>query len=343
MRVRDGSSINTCLYLCYAQPRTSTQRRAALGTQRAMASFAAAFADVTPVAQDDGPAPVCAIAYAPEYARLMGFFRAILAPVCAIAYAPEYAQLMGFFRAILESNERSPRVLELTAALAEHNAAHYTVWHVRRECLWALASNDASILNDELRYSAEVARENPKNYQIWYHRRALVEKIGVKAAADELALISTALRDDAKNYHAWSNRLWVLKTYDMWAGELEFCTALLDADVYNNSAWNHLYQVKTQLGCDPVEEVRSTLERLAHAQENESAWVYALAFAKRDENTAAALLAHCEGAEGVRAQAALVELVKGERSREGRGGCYTARRARRDAGEVLAAARGGAG
>ena len=95
-----------------------------------MASFAAAFADVTPVEQDDGPAPVCAIAYAPEYARLM-----------------------GFFRAILESNERSPRVLELTAALAEHNAAHYTVWHVRRECLWALASSDASILNDELRYS----------------------------------------------------------------------------------------------------------------------------------------------------------------------------------------------
>ena len=250
-----------------------------------MASFAAAFADVTPIEQDDGPQPVCAIAYAPEYARLM-----------------------GFFRAILESNERSPRVLELTAALAEHNAAHYTVWHVRRECLWSLAASDSNILADELRYSAEVARENPKNYQIWYHRRALVEKIGVKAAADELALISTALRDDAKNYHAWSNRLWVLKTYDMWAGELEFCTALLDADVYNNSAWNHLYQVKTQLGCDPVEEVRSTLERLAHAQENESAWVYALAFAKRSSDAAAALLAHCDGAEGVRAQAALVEL-----------------------------------
>ena len=252
----------------------------------AMASFAAAFADVTPVEQDDGPAPVCAIAYAPEYARLM-----------------------GFFRAILESNERSPRVLELTAALAEHNAAHYTVWHVRRECLWSLAASDSNILTDELRYSAEVARENPKNYQIWYHRRALVEKIGVEAAADELALISTALRDDAKNYHAWSNRLWVLKTYDLWAGELDFCTALLDADVYNNSAWNHLYQVKTQLGCDPLEEVRSTLERLAHAGENESAWVYALAFAKRDENAAAALLAHCEGAEGVRAQAAVVELL----------------------------------
>ena len=123
--------------------------------------------------------------------------------------------------------EQANKKLDEAADLLEHNAAHYTVWHVRRECLWALASNDASILNDELRYSAEVARENPKNYQIWYHRRALVEKIGVEAAADELALISTALRDDAKNYHAWSNRLWVLKTYDMWAGELEFCTALL--------------------------------------------------------------------------------------------------------------------
>ena len=100
----------------------------------------------------------------------------------------------------------------------------------------------------------------------------------------------------------------MLKTYDMWAGELAFCSGLLDADVYNNSAWNHLYQVKTQLGCDPLEEVRSTLERLAHARENESAWVYALAFAKRDENAAAALLAHCESSEGVRAQAAVMEL-----------------------------------
>ena len=52
------------------------------------------------------------------------------------------------------------------------------------------------------------------------------------------------------------------------------------------------------------------MERLTHARENESAWVYALAFAKRSEQAAAALLAHCEGAEGVRAQAALVELVK---------------------------------
>ena len=162
----------------------------------------------------------------------------------------------------------------------------------------------------------------------------------MKAAADELALISTALRDDAKNYHAWSNRLWVLKTYDMWAGELEFCTALLDADVYNNSAWNHLYQVKTQLGCDPVEEVRSTLERLAHARENESAWVYALAFAKRDEHAAAALLAHCEGA-GRPGPGGGRGASKGERPRPRR--LLRRRRARRDAGEVLDAARGGAG
>lgn len=253
-----------------------------------MTSFAAAFADVTPIEQDDGPRPVCAIAYPAEYARLMGFFRAVMA-----------------------SAERSPRVLELTAALAEHNAAHYTVWHVRRECLWALALSDDSVLSDELRYSAEVARENPKNYQIWYHRRALVEKVGQAAAQAELALIGAALRDDAKNYHAWSNRLWVLKTFGGWAGELVFINALLDADVHNNSAWNHLYQVKMNTPCDAVSEVRFALDRLARAGENESAWVYALAFAKRDAGARAVLLAHCEAHAGdsVRVHAARVDLL----------------------------------
>ena len=35
-----------------------------------------------------------------------------------------------------------------------------------------------------------------------------------------------------------------------------------------------------------------------------------MAFAKRSSDAAAALLAHCEGAEGVRSQMALVELLK---------------------------------
>ena len=31
----------------------------------------------------------------------------------------------------------SPRVLDLTGQILEYNAAHYTVWHIRRKCLFA--------------------------------------------------------------------------------------------------------------------------------------------------------------------------------------------------------------
>ena len=128
----------------------------------------AAFDDVEPIPQDDGPRPIVPIDYPREYARLM-----------------------GVFRAILKSGERSPRVLELTGDLVEHNAAHYTVWHVRRQCLWALAEGDPDVLGDEMAYAADVARENPKNYQIWYHRRALVERIGAARRGKNAAVPSS--------------------------------------------------------------------------------------------------------------------------------------------------------
>lgn len=52
------------------------------------------------------------------------------------------------------------------------------------------------------------AEENPKNYQIWYHRRAIVERSG--NASRELAFTASVFDVDAKNYHAWSHRLFWL-------------------------------------------------------------------------------------------------------------------------------------
>ena len=238
-----------------------------------------AYEDVEPIPQDDGPNPVVPIAYPAEYSRLM-----------------------GFFRAFLKSGERSPRVLDLTADLLEHNAAHYTVWHVRRQCLFALAAaDDANVLGDELDYAAEVATQNPKNYQIWYHRRALVEKLGAAFAAPELKFIAFALRGDAKNYHAWSHRLWVLRTYNDWGNELAYVATLHDDDVYNNSAWNHRHAVVAAT-TGPLDdetagrEVAYALARLPGAEENESAWVYATAFASRNAAAAETLAAFCEDA-----------------------------------------------
>lgn len=60
--------------------------------------------DVSPIAQDDGPNPVV-----------------------AIAYTQEFSQVMDCFRALYLADERSPRALSLTAHAIQLNPANYTV------------------------------------------------------------------------------------------------------------------------------------------------------------------------------------------------------------------------
>jgi protein farnesyltransferase/geranylgeranyltransferase type-1 subunit alpha len=74
--------------------------------------------DVVPVPQDDGPAPVCAIAYPPAFVRAHDLLRALLA-----------------------ADERSARALALTDACLKLNPANYTAWHFRRRCLVALSAD----------------------------------------------------------------------------------------------------------------------------------------------------------------------------------------------------------
>ena len=49
------------------------------------------------------------------------------------------------------------------------------------------------------------AEDNPKNYQIWYHRRAVVEMLG--DGSREMEFTSKVFDVDCKNYHAWAHRL----------------------------------------------------------------------------------------------------------------------------------------
>lgn len=66
----------------------------------------------------------------------------------------------------------------------------------------------------------------PSDWQIWYHRRAVLEIHGAREFLDEeLDYIAHVLEEDAKNYHAWSYRQWILMTVDdepTWERELEF-------------------------------------------------------------------------------------------------------------------------
>ena len=56
-----------------------------------------------------------------------------------------------------------------------------------------------------------IAERSPKNYQVWQHRKVIVEWLG--DGSGEPTFTTVHLCDDAKNYHAWSHRQWAVKTY----------------------------------------------------------------------------------------------------------------------------------
>jgi len=207
------------------------------------------FADVKPIPQNDGESPVC-----------------------PIAYSPEYVEVMDYFRAMLFNDERTPRSLEVITKAIDLNAANYTAWIFRRAILTSIPAD----LREELNYITDFGIQTPKNYQIWFHRKAIVELLD--DSSEELAFTATVLKEDAKNYHAWTHRQWVIKEYNLWKGELEYVESLISSDVRNNSAWNQRYFVvhHTTGFTDEIiqREVTYCKNMIQLAPSNESSWNY---------------------------------------------------------------------
>ena len=239
-----------------------------------------AWRDVTPLAMTDGPT-------AP--------FR--------IAYSARYSAVYSYVRAVQASGELSARVLWLTGEAAELNPAHYTVWSLRRACLDALGGGAAGPLAGELPWLSALMRRKGcwKNYQVWHHRRLVVERLGDGSA--EADFTAEAFADDPKNYHAWSHRQWAVRALTggggggreggaapagSWAAERALAEAMLQADVRNNSAWNHRWFVLTRGGGAPsalprerwpapaelAQEVAFAVAALGPVRLNEAAWTH---------------------------------------------------------------------
>lgn len=93
------------------------------------------------------------------------------APICPIAYTNEYEEIMGYFRAVLVKNELSHRAYDLCAEVLKHNAGDYHAWGHRRRCIDALGIP----YGKELAYINSVGIALEKNFQIWHHRRCIME------------------------------------------------------------------------------------------------------------------------------------------------------------------------
>jgi len=212
------------------------------------------FKDVIPVLQQDGPYPVC-----------------------PIAYAEQFEDTMNYFRAMIQKDERTKRSLDLTTEVILINPANYTAWYFRRLILEAIKAD----YNEELQFITQIALDNPKNYQIWHHRHVVVEIL--KDPSKELDFTAKILSEDAKNYHAWSHRMWVIRTFNLWENELNYCEELLTRDVLNNSAWNQRYFVAKHIGLNDeliLKEIQYTKEKISKTPNNESAWNYLIGLTK---------------------------------------------------------------
>ena len=166
----------------------------------------------------------------------------------SIDYSPEYKLLLRYFTGLLRRDEKSERALLITEQLLNINPAHYTVWEFRREALVALRRD----LMEELDFVDAFAGGNPKNYQIWYHRRALAQLIGPAAVEREKDFTELVFDEDAKNYHAWAHRQHIVSAFSAWEGELEIAERFISADIRNNSAWNHVRTPGMEVSLPPI-------------------------------------------------------------------------------------------
>ncbi|KAI9219330.1 prenyltransferase alpha subunit repeat protein [Blastocladiella britannica] len=232
--------------------------------------------DLSPVSVSEGPAP-----FAP------------------ILFSDEYKDAIGYFLACVAANERSERVMALTAHLIDLNPALYDVWRHRQLTLIELRSD----LRVELRFVSDLILDSPKNYQLWQHREFIVERLN--DGTDELKFVDTIFESDPKNYHAWYYRQWVVIRFSLWDTELDLTDKLIVQDVRNNSAWTYRYFLLfgsskdvpgRDIDVDMPMELDYVMSAIRRAPSNESPWVYLRGILRHTKTAAPeAVMAFCGG------------------------------------------------
>ena len=237
--------------------------------------------------------------------------------LCKIMYSNEYIHKMRLFNTLLKSKEYSERSLYITGEIINLIPAYYTAWNFRFQILqhiienitenWQTNNEDTfqdvkscivSKLNDELDLLDEFTLNNPKNYQIWSYRQAILSKLHPNPSFQrETPIIQMMLDDDTKNHHVWSYRKWCCKFFFFsqenkkeikntilnLSNEWAFVDAFVERDIYNNSAWCHRNYILQQLQTNDNKanhlleiqsEIQYTKEKIDLAPHNISPWAY---------------------------------------------------------------------
>lgn len=179
------------------------------------------------------------------------------------------------------------------------NPAHYTVWLYR----FSIVQGMRTSIPDEIEWLNNVSMENLKNYQIWHHRRLLMDHYypsiesdpdeKAKLARSEEDFLAQILAEDTKNYHVWSYRQYLVPKLGLFGEpELRATEAWIDEDVRNNSAWSHRFFIvfsdpanatpgslstehDPKVPADIIDrEVKYAEEKILLAPQNQSPWNY---------------------------------------------------------------------
>ena len=232
--------------------------------------------------------------------------------LCKIMYSDEYITKMRIFNTLLKSKEYSERSLHISGEIINLIPAYYTAWNYRFQILQHLTEDikqsssgkgdqkdvEACIvskLNEELDLLDEFTLNNPKNYQIWSYRQAILSKLHPNPVFQrETPIIQMMLDDDTKNHHVWSYRKWCCKFFFLMEetnplnipNEWAFVDSFVERDVYNNSAWCHRNYIlqyleeqannsnKAQHLSKIQSEIQYTKEKIELAPHNISPWAY---------------------------------------------------------------------
>lgn len=201
--------------------------------------------------------------------------------LCKIMYTDEYKLLLGLCRRLMSEGEVSERALLLTAKVINLAPAFYTVWNYRYNIIkerLGSAANKEDLLDKELDWLDEVTLGNPKNYQIWSYRQALLKLHPQPSFKREMPIIQLMIDEDTKNYHVWSYRKWCVLFFEEFENELQFADLMIRRDIYNNSAWTHrmfVWQHTQPSSTQIIGEIDNYLRtKIELAPQNISCWTY---------------------------------------------------------------------